>query len=126
MPDVNSIIGEKFGILEVVRRSDRKHIEPYFWVKCECGVVKEIRKSRLRKSSTRSCGCLGGGWKHGHAKNAKRSLTWNSWWAMRSRCGFVTFSYRPCPGVQCRLISPLRRRDADGLLGNRSRIARVP
>lgn len=48
-------IGSKFGRLEVVQPSSRVG---YSVCRCECGRVREFENVRLRRGTTRSCGCL--------------------------------------------------------------------
>lgn len=53
--------GEKFGLLTVIKKSDKKakcgHY--YFECRCECGNTILALSSNLKNGSTKSCGCLG-------------------------------------------------------------------
>lgn len=48
-------IGMKFGKLTVIGECERKG---YVRCKCDCGNVKDIRKSNVTLQHTRSCGCI--------------------------------------------------------------------
>lgn len=56
-------IGNKFGKLLVVGKSNKKTKSgSSFWLcECECGSIKEIAGTLLRNGQTKSCGCLNGG-----------------------------------------------------------------
>lgn len=66
-------------------------------VRCECGTVKQVARSCLLHSRSKSCGCLirevaramgAGKMTHGHAK--RRSPEYRAWEGMRSRCSKAT------------------------------------
>lgn len=53
------IIGKRFGRLKVVERvSPPKTPNPEFLCKCDCGGNKVVKYNNLKKSATKSCGCL--------------------------------------------------------------------
>jgi hypothetical protein len=56
-------IGNKFGKLLVIGKSERKTSSgSSFWLcECECGQIKEIAGATLRNGQTKSCGCNNGG-----------------------------------------------------------------
>lgn len=59
MSFIQSLIGQRFGRLVVIDKSDRTDGHTSWWVcKCDCGNIKEVRASCLKKGSTKSCGCL--------------------------------------------------------------------
>lgn len=74
--------GETFGQLEVVEVYREKGL---WWAKilCSCGVKKVVRVARLIMADNpcRSCGCRAR-ISHGGSK----TLTYNSWESMKSRC----------------------------------------
>jgi len=51
------IIGHKFGLLEVIELSFKKHKRWYWKCKCECGRVKDISSHELKNGDTKTCGC---------------------------------------------------------------------
>ena len=53
--------GEKFGLLTVIKKSDKqsKSGNYYLECRCECGNITLVRDSNLRSGMTKSCGCLG-------------------------------------------------------------------
>lgn len=54
------LTGCKFGLLTVLRRSDKKVKGDVIWVcLCECGNTVEVSGHSLRRGSALSCGCLG-------------------------------------------------------------------
>jgi hypothetical protein len=90
-PDMS---GQRFGRLLVLRRagSDR-HRCPLWACVCDCGAETTCRGAGLRSGRTRSCGCLlregtsRGTYRHGHRPRGRASPEYNSWMAMRKRCG---------------------------------------
>lgn len=61
--DVRSEAGNRYGSLVVVDRDmsgqfqDGAYKQIRWWCKCDCGTVKSIRGTSLRKGDTASCGC---------------------------------------------------------------------
>ena len=51
-----SRIGEKFNFLTIV--SEEKGPHTIAVVRCDCGTVKRVRRSRVVSGETKSCGCL--------------------------------------------------------------------
>lgn len=85
--------GVKYGYLTVVEYLPGLRSAPNVRVRCECGVVKLVRKNALR-SGTKSCGCK---WKemlrsarvrHGQSgtRNQKKTKAYEVWCSMRRRC----------------------------------------
>ena len=63
MPLPVDLIGMKFGRLLVIEKGIKPdHIKKsygtYWKCLCDCGNIKTIRGSDLKKGSTRSCGCF--------------------------------------------------------------------
>lgn len=80
--------GEKYGRLTVIREAGYRDYV-YFWeCACECGTVKVVNGSELKRGKVKSCGCLQKENKppvmvrHGMA----RSKLYRVWVAMRQRC----------------------------------------
>jgi hypothetical protein len=59
---MKTIVDQKFGKLlilnEYVKRSDNGRSVRYVEAKCDCGNIKEIRKEKVVRGMTKSCGCL--------------------------------------------------------------------
>lgn len=53
-----NIIGERFGRLVVVARTENTNNDVWWLCKCDCGNITEVRKSKLSSGNTKSCGCL--------------------------------------------------------------------
>lgn len=57
----NNLIGQKFGKLTVVKKSENKgaHRETKWWCQCDCGNPNlfEVLGYKLRNGHTKSCGC---------------------------------------------------------------------
>lgn len=84
-------IGNKFGRLIVVSKSDSKNGQSRWNCICDCGNTTTSYGSSLRKGTAGSCGCLraervaASKTKHGDAKNNSRSPTYRSWESMIRR-----------------------------------------
>lgn len=54
------LVGERFGLLTVVQRSDKKtdYGDVYWTCYCDCGNTADISGHNLRRGNTLSCGCL--------------------------------------------------------------------
>jgi hypothetical protein len=85
-------IGEKFGRLLVIEKSEKRN---YYICKCDCETVKQVRQDHLKTGKTSSCGCLHKELASArtsalHEKNIKHGLckskTYSIWNSMRNRC----------------------------------------
>jgi hypothetical protein len=78
--------GDKFGkrtILEFVGRDRWGH---EIWLcQCECGSIKEVLRSNILSGKAQSCKACGTT-KHGHKKNGKISVTYQTWLDIKKRC----------------------------------------
>jgi len=82
-----------------------KEVEPYIWgtrkyrkflCLCDCGNEVEVRLDKLKRGSTKSCGCFNfeliskphgpRNAKHGHTIGGKPTPEFYSWWSMKMRC----------------------------------------
>lgn len=100
------LTGHKYGRLTVISfYSINKNRASEWLCQCECSNELIVSGNSLRKSNTRSCGCLNkeqasqAALKHGHAKSRK-SRTYSSWRAMRNRCYKPTFISYPYCGAR--------------------------
>jgi hypothetical protein len=90
------LTGMRFGRLVAVELSHRDARNASFWrCRCDCGGAVTTHLGRLRLGKTKSCGCLrremcatrGSVPSHGHAAREATTSTYQSWVAMRARCG---------------------------------------
>ena len=71
------LVGEKFGRLEVKSRAQNLYGAPAWVCLCECGVLKTISGSALKRGHSTSCGCF-------RQETGKRGLA-----DQRSREGYI-------------------------------------
>jgi 5-methylcytosine-specific restriction endonuclease McrA len=60
VPAIAITPGKRFGAWEVIRHSDRRdnqQKQPFWVCRCLCGVEREVRAGRLRRSGALGCGC---------------------------------------------------------------------
>lgn len=80
MSPIKNILGQKFGkwlVIELCKDSNNKS---YWLCKCECGSIKRLESSKLRRGETKSCiKCVDRN--HGY----RNTPTYSSWYAMKSR-----------------------------------------
>lgn len=91
MPMITNLIGNKYGNLMVVQKSNKKNKnrETSWICICDCGNTTTVIGSNLKNGNTKSCGCLHK--KHGMA----RSRIYKIWINMKSRCYNInTKSYK--------------------------------
>lgn len=80
----------KFGRWSIIGSAKRKY---FVLCQCDCGTVREVKKSNLLRGHTQSCGCLmkerlaASKFKHG-CSGTNRTPEYNSWYSMRQRCGY--------------------------------------
>lgn len=93
MGQLVNLIGQSFGRLTVVEKTNRRGSSgAVFWkCLCECGNTKDISSSCLRTNQTKSCGCLfldvasaKGKAKQVHGMTGTN--TYRSWSGMKQRC----------------------------------------
>jgi hypothetical protein len=91
------ITGQRFGELVAIRIIGKTTDGRLLWeCQCDCGTVKSIPGTNLRKGITTSCGCrlrwiqdsIGDrSLRHGAAKRGKTTPEYRTWMHMRGRCG---------------------------------------
>lgn len=57
MPAKESLLGQRFGSLEVIAPAPSRSNKTYWKCRCDCGSEKEIQTSHLKSGSTKTCGC---------------------------------------------------------------------
>lgn len=60
MSKLIDLTGQKFGKLLVISKDiNKKTNSGSYWVcKCDCGKIKSVKSSSLRRGEIQSCGCL--------------------------------------------------------------------
>lgn len=58
MAELKNEIGNIYDYLTVIGRAGSKDAYATWWCKCKCGNVIEVKGVNLRRSGTKSCGCL--------------------------------------------------------------------
>lgn len=90
----SNLTGAHFGrwtVLDPVPDPKKRGCLKYI-CRCDCGVERLIRASRLIAGTSMSCGCLqreltsARATKHGHASNGQRTPEYRAWESMRERC----------------------------------------
>lgn len=84
MNKFQNLIGQRFGQLIVIERSEKRKNGMAFWTCCcDCGkTTQPIRTSDLKNGKTKSCGCLQNKPKHGMSY----SRIYQTWADMKGRC----------------------------------------
>lgn len=83
MAKSEDIIGRRFGFLVALER-DLTKTRSYFICKCDCGIVKSVRKTHLLRAAIKSCGSSEHSAKRIHGKCATKEY-W-CWRAAKERC----------------------------------------
>ena len=90
---MSDLTGMRFGRLVVVEQGKTR----CYWIcRCDCGTIREIYVSNLRRGATQSCGCLHREiisrkfTTHGHARSHAVTSTFACWASMLSRCQCAT------------------------------------
>ena len=90
-----NMIGKRFGRLLVVAESEPAILpcgqtQSRVLCQCDCGNIKTIKASSLRRGDTKSCGCIlretPPNLQHGHSPKGGSSSTYNSRACMIQRC----------------------------------------
>ncbi len=83
--DFKNILGHRFGKLTVIELVTSKGTKNHMWhCRCDCGGSAVVQGGALGSGLSNSCGCLQiqVATKHG----MERTLTYNCWGQMKSRC----------------------------------------
>jgi len=87
---IKDITGRRFGRLTVIKVGKQEGYEVYWQCVCDCGNVKLVRTSNIKK--TKSCGCLKSEYlsnskrKHGYTTGYKRTSEYRTWLNIIGRC----------------------------------------
>jgi hypothetical protein len=84
--------GQKFGMLTVILECNRLRLPSgqtnrNFQCRCDCGKETNVRLVHLIRGRIRSCGCL-----NGEKHDLRGTPLYNSWRAMKMRCGWAGYS----------------------------------
>jgi len=81
MSIILDLVGQKFGKLEVISRSEKKDRQGTYWrCLCDCGTVCLKPSSSLRRGHVKSCGCIRG------THRLSRTRQYRIWYDMKRRC----------------------------------------
>ena len=84
MPPFIDLTGQRFGRLVAIHPAFRRGPRTFWRCCCDCGHFIDANISQLRRSHTRSCGCLNDDSRTTHGRS--RSVEYQSWLNMVSRC----------------------------------------
>ncbi len=93
---LKNVAGQRFGRIVAIECVGSDHRGHAVWkCRCDCGNDAMIRCNALRTGNTKSCGCLEieNRIKHGGATRSGQRPEYDSWKAMRSRCGKPKFAH---------------------------------
>lgn len=89
MSGMIDLTGERFGRLTVIQPEGKNRHGSYMWLcRCDCGTMKVLNSSELRRGNVNSCGCLSRELarerltKHGYS----RTRIYSEWKKMNGRC----------------------------------------
>ena len=90
MSKLIDLTDQKFGRLKVLAKDlERKTNNGSYWLcECECGKIKSIKSSSLRRGEIQSCGCL----RNERQKEAKHRISENN--MINQRFGYLTVKYK--------------------------------
>ena len=86
---VDKNVGNKFGLLTILRRGENRGRHTTAVCHCECGTITEVRCAHLKTRETQSCGCFATLKLKGfncQYINSQSNPTYSSWVAMKTRC----------------------------------------
>lgn len=80
------LCGRKFGYWTVIGKdSEQKNKRESYWIcECKCGAIRSVRRSKLIRSESLSCGCLFGKSKERHGMTGTDE--YKTWLDIRKRC----------------------------------------
>ena len=85
MSKLIDLTDQRFGKLVVVDQADSDNHQKSRWkCRCDCGVIKVVSSSHLRRHNIQSCGCLR--ISHGHTRKRTKSTIYVIWDSMLRRC----------------------------------------
>lgn len=80
-------VGDRYNMLVVIDEAEKSaRGELKYLCICDCGKESIVFGLNLRSGSTKSCGCLIGGLRHGHTSKRELSSTYITWKGINQRC----------------------------------------
>lgn len=104
--NIENIIGERFGILTIVRKSHfTKWEKTFVYCKCDCGEYKNYPIASLKTGNTTSCGCVRKKLVSDKFKihGLKNHPLYGVWVSMKQRCSNkkrISFKWYGAKGVK--------------------------
>lgn len=86
MPQLIDLTRERYGMLTVTHRAPNQKKKTVWYCECDCGGETKVIACHLRSGAIRSCGCLGGTYKHGESDIHNRTPEYQAWLNMKRRC----------------------------------------
>lgn len=86
---METIVGQSFGRLTVLRRSEKISVGAILWdCACTCGNKTLVKGCNLMSGNTKSCGCLGteSRIRHNETAGGNRSPEYDCWIGIKTRC----------------------------------------
>lgn len=84
MPKLKDLSGFRFGKWSVIEWACKKQAEQHWKCVCDCGTVKVVNGTSLKKGTSRSCGCASKDWCYKHGMEG--TSIYNIWAGMIQRC----------------------------------------
>jgi hypothetical protein len=102
---IQNLTSQRFGRLLVLSYVGKNYPRTAWLCACDCGESKVVFANNLRSGKTKSCGCLRAEktTKRSTTHGKRRSLTYESWLGIKSRCycsGHVSFEWYGRKGIQ--------------------------
>lgn len=91
-PRMVDLRGKQFGHLRVVQYAGKRSKHRFWLCRCRCGRETRVEGSKLKRGSTKSCGCMKSSacaiaqLKHGGSRRRNKDAEYNIWCKMRQRC----------------------------------------
>lgn len=79
-----NLVGQKYGLITVIKDMGSRNKKSIFLIKCECGNEKIAQGCDLRRGNYKSCGCKKG--KEQTTKEFRDHPLYDVWKGMRARC----------------------------------------
>jgi len=83
-PKQKDLTGNRYGMITVLGKGEKRGYHQKWLCKCDCGVEKEIFGTSLKNKGVESCGCLQ--LKTVTTHKASKTPLYRTWTNMKSRC----------------------------------------
>lgn len=97
---IEDIANKKFNRLRAIKFSHMRGRKSVWFFKCDCGIIKLIEKTQVKRGHTKSCGCLSiesitkvgkNNTIHGHSRRGNHTKIYKIWKRMKNR--ITNFNY---------------------------------